>query len=278
MDPALRRSGRLDRHIAIRLPDLEALALILREHLGDDLEGEDLAGMALLALGSTGADIERSVRGARRAARISSRPMTPADLLAEIGGREERSEGALRLAAVHEAGHVVAAVEFGFPVAGVNLRPDAIRGGAVSLGVGSGHLTAADVHTRLTFLLAGRAAEEVVLDRISSGAGGGSGSDLARATALATVALCQLGLDDGHGLVWTAMPDILELRATLAADRRLAALVRRRLADAYATARALMVKRAGAVEGVARALLEAGALGGDKVRAIVRTHGAGAPL
>lgn len=64
LDPALVRSGRLDHHIRIRLPDRTALARILREHLGTDLPGEDLSGAALLASGSSGADCERLVRGA----------------------------------------------------------------------------------------------------------------------------------------------------------------------------------------------------------------------
>ena len=69
LDPALVRSGRLDRHIRIGLPDRVALADILREQLGGDLSGVDLSGVVLLATGATGADCERFVRGARRRAR-----------------------------------------------------------------------------------------------------------------------------------------------------------------------------------------------------------------
>jgi cell division protease FtsH len=65
LDPALVRSGRLDRHIRIRMPDRAALAAILREHLGDDLTGADLSGAATAAVGITGADCEQIVRGAR---------------------------------------------------------------------------------------------------------------------------------------------------------------------------------------------------------------------
>ena len=107
LDPALVRSGRLDRHIRIRPPTRDALALILREHLGTDLAGADLATPALRALGSSGADCERFVRGARRRARTASRTMLLDDLISEISG-EEADEASRYLAAVHEAGHALA--------------------------------------------------------------------------------------------------------------------------------------------------------------------------
>jgi cell division protease FtsH len=69
LDPALVRSGRLDRHIRISLPDQAALARILREHLGKDFGGESLQEAALAAAGASGADCEPFVRGARRRAR-----------------------------------------------------------------------------------------------------------------------------------------------------------------------------------------------------------------
>jgi SpoVK/Ycf46/Vps4 family AAA+-type ATPase len=110
VDAAIRRSGRLDREIRIRLPDAEALALILRGYLGEDLAGEDLHPVAIRAIGGTGADCERWVRGARRRARHAGRPMAAEDLLAEIRGEPDSRrtvEFGTRVA-VHEAGHVIA--------------------------------------------------------------------------------------------------------------------------------------------------------------------------
>lgn len=68
LDPALLRSGRLDRHVRIGLPDQAALVRILREHLGPDLENADISQAALFGAGSSGADCERSseVPGAER--------------------------------------------------------------------------------------------------------------------------------------------------------------------------------------------------------------------
>ncbi|MBL6082511.1 ATP-binding protein [Belnapia sp. T18] len=64
VDPAITRSGRLDRITAVLLPDQRALAATFRVHFGEDLAGVDLTRAALLALGGTGADCERWARGA----------------------------------------------------------------------------------------------------------------------------------------------------------------------------------------------------------------------
>ena len=108
LDPALVRSGRLDRHIRIDLPDCGALEQILREHLGEALPAMNLRAAAVAAVGATGADCERMVRGARRLAREAGRPMIIDDLMEEILGTDTRSEAELRRIAVHEAGHAVA--------------------------------------------------------------------------------------------------------------------------------------------------------------------------
>jgi cell division protease FtsH len=66
LDPALVRSGRLDRRIEIPLPDVPSLVGIFRTHLGADLASANLRDAALVARGGTGADVERFVREARR--------------------------------------------------------------------------------------------------------------------------------------------------------------------------------------------------------------------
>ena len=121
LDPALTRSGRLDRHVRIGLPDMGALEHILRVHLRDELADTDLQAVALLALGSTGADVERFVRGARRRARDAGRPMELVDMQAEIGGNDDRTPAEIRISAVHEAGHAIAAVELGIPITSVSI-------------------------------------------------------------------------------------------------------------------------------------------------------------
>lgn len=273
LDPALVRSGRLDRHIRIQLPDCGALVRILGEHLGAELADEDLSGAALAAFGASGADCERLVRGARRRAREAGRAMVLADLLGEIDGVDDRNEAERWLSAVHEAGHAVANCELrpGMLLA-VTIRAVGRSGGStMSTGLGP-YLSSADLHRFLVDMLCGRAAEQVVIGQPSSGAGGGAESDLARATGVATTAAVSYGLDETIGLVWSGVPDPLNLREMLMNHPILASRVRSVLDDAYADALALMRRRRAAVEALARVLVERQALDGSEAAAIVADH------
>ena len=89
-------------------------------------------------------------------------------------------------------------------------------------------------------LLAGRAAEEIVLGQPSSGAGGNGGSDLAQATRLAATASTALGLDDAAGLVWSGTLDEVTLTERMAGDPVLVTGVCRLLNGAYTDALTLV--------------------------------------
>ena len=270
LDPALVRSGRLDRHIRFHLPDRGALALILREHIGSDLPDADLSGAALAAAGSSGADCERVVRGARRRARDAGRDLLLSDLLDEIGGEDGRSSADRRLVAIHEAGHAVAiCVLAPGSLEAVSLRPSHGVGGATSAVRSFAYVSAADVRRTLIIRLAGRAAEEVILGQPSSGAGGSADSDLAVATGLSTSAATSLGLDDAAGLIWLGAPDLASLPGFLAINPMLAARVRSVIAEAYTDSLALVRYRAAAVEGLAAELLRRQVLDGAKAAAVV---------
>ncbi len=91
LDPALVRPGRLDRIVPVGLPDFEGRAAILRVHLGGDLRGADLWQVARIAEGMSGAELEKTVREARRAARAAERGLLVGDLVvavAEASGAE----------------------------------------------------------------------------------------------------------------------------------------------------------------------------------------------
>lgn len=272
LDPALLRSGRLDRHIRIRLPDRVALARILREHLGADLANEDLSMAAMAVTGTTGADCERLVRGARRRARAAGRDIVLADLLDEIGGIDERSPKDLWITAIHEAGHVVAVHALGIrEIEMVSLHDTAERSGGVVTGANTSiYMRMTDVCDQLVLLLAGRAAEHEVFGEPSSGAGGRLGSDLAQATALAATADAAFGFDEDGGLVWRGVPDAHKLPDTFAADSELAGRVRQRLAEAYDDARTLIRRRLPAVHALAKELVARRVIDGPEAHDIVR--------
>jgi len=198
------------------------------------------------------------------------------DLLAEIGGRDDRTPHELYLSAVHEAGHAVAAVEIGIGVRGVTIRATDTTGGGFSRGRASYFMTEHDIHDELVCLLAGRAAEQVVLGEASCGAGGGADSDLAVATWLAARGVSECGFDGHRGLLWQPISERrTDLGDALSRDAVLAEMVRQRLVDAYSDACALLLRRRTAVDAVATALLERTALDGGEIARIVEDDGRG---
>ena len=161
IDPAILRTGRLDRHVRIGLPDAGEIAGILRLHLGDALPGVELAAVAVRLPGASGADVEGVVRRARGTARRAGRSLAPGDLDAAV--RELRPplpEQVRHRVAVHEAGHLLAAAASG--IAGCLSAAIGSDGGIASIALGPESTIATEdrLDGRLTVLLAGRAAEE----------------------------------------------------------------------------------------------------------------------
>lgn len=273
LDPALTRSGRLDRHIRLGLPDPASLELILREHLGPDLTGVSLGKAALIAVGTSGADCERFVRGARRRAREAGRALLPQDLVEEIGGFDGWSTKQLMVAAAHEAGHTVAlaALRPG-ALKAVSLRQSGSTGGSIMSRKSPVFLFSEEVHARMIIALAGRAGEEVVLQALSSASGGGPDSDLAQATLIAATATCALGFDVVVGQVWSASPTAADLSRTLVEHPECAAQVGLTVEHAYEDALDVLKEHQDAFEAVAHVLLSERAMSGAEVAEIMARH------
>ncbi|RWL85662.1 MAG: AAA family ATPase [Mesorhizobium sp.] len=270
IDPAVKRAGRLDREIAIEKPDVKTLARIFRHHLGGQLPNVDLMPAAIAARGATGADVEAYVRRARGAARRGRRPLKLDDLLAEVRAkREPPSEEARRLLAVHEAGHAVAATVLGcVEVLGVSIGD---RSGLTEIARIDGNTSLKHCHDILIMLLAGRAAEELVLGSPSAGAGGMPGSDLARATELAKDVELRFGLGE-LGPVF--LPDGLHEPLTLVPG--LLGAVKKRLDGALTDARGLLEENWAALDAVADALDRSGYLSAAEISDLVATSDGGA--
>ena len=113
LDPALVRSGRVDRRFDIGMPDEAALSTIIRYHV-PEASPDDIAPIATALAGTvSGADIARIAREAKRSARRQKREVTGAEILAAALPAETRPRDVLWRTAVHEAGHAV-----GYLVAG----------------------------------------------------------------------------------------------------------------------------------------------------------------
>jgi ATP-dependent Zn protease len=271
-DPAILRSGRLNRVIHIGMPGPADLEKMFRVRLRGDLADTDLTEVALLALGSTGADVERLVKDARRFARHEERSLVLDDLLRAIMGPRDRPPHLLRRSAAHEAGHLVADVlHFGPEDVYAVLRDQTDSSGAVWRMRGHrGAGTEEELSKMLQVLLAGRAAEQLLFGAPGQGSAGARNSDLAGATRIAAAMVGSLGYAGPHALVYLA--PMREPEPVLNTGyMRLA--VHRLLAKKYGAATALLSRHRAALEQITERLLEVRRVDGFEAQSIIETCG-----
>ncbi len=210
LDPALLRPGRFDRQVVVPTPDVKGRLAILKVHtkrtpLAKDV---DLEVIARGTPGFSGAALENLVNeAALQAARLNQDHVTMGDFeMAKdkvLMGKERRSlilsDDEKRVTAYHEGGHALIAklLPGTDPVHKVTIIP---RGRALGVTM---QLPEADRHSyskdylsnNLMVLLAGRVAEEIVFDTITTGAG----NDIERATNMARKMVCEWGMSDVIG-------------------------------------------------------------------------------
>ena len=250
VDPAMLRPGRLDRHITLPMPDVDALAVMLLQHLGEDAQVDDegLHRAARACRGMSPAQVEQVCREARGVARrIYKRRVCPDDVADILAAHRLQAlhhplaQGAERRIAVHEAGHVVATLAHGSPsqrLAHVDL--DA----RLTYGTQSEVMTRDDVERRLVINLSGLAAEAEVYGDHSNG----GGDDLGQATRLA----CDAQAVWGMGRLGILSPPPGQAWREPAVRDGVAAMLR----EAHDVARALMRRHRAGLLRVADALQE----------------------
>ncbi len=268
IDAALKRPGRFDQHLTLGAPVPEQIPQAFRWHLGDDLADEDLIPVLAAAIGMSGAEIARSVRSARATARAAGRVLSLDDLVAAIAETHPPLTPALRYRiAVHEAGHAVVTHATG------RGRPRLLalhaKGGWADSGPKIPLIDRADIETELAVLLAGRAAETLILGAPGSGSGGPAASDLARATILAAGIEISFGL--GKKTLWRAAPQ--DALAQLNRDPALRHRVQAHLNRAEAKALRILRGRQDHLERVASALADRSLLTGTELDALLQGAG-----
>lgn len=283
IDPALRRAGRLDRTVLIDLPSRTDLAAIWRHFLGpSNLSAIEVDTLAALSVGSTGADVERHMREAQaRARRRGEAAIGLAELhrivlgTPEPGDRTALPPAVCRAVAAHEAGHALLHIH-AFGLDSVHCLSILPRGGGVlgmvAAAVQEECMTAAQMSAQLSVLLGGRAGEAIMFGEagVSTGAGNGPASDLARATQLALS--METGYGFGHGLTWTGVIEDHEVAAQrLLLDGQLRQRVEARLAAAYCEAQATIADQRAAFDSLVATLLEEGELDGPHIRRLLRS-------
>ena len=213
LDPALLRPGRFDRQIVIDAPDAKGRKAVLEVHshdkpFADDVDFEKIAARTP---GFTGADLANAVNeAALLAARAGQEKIGQAQLEEAIerviAGPERRSrrisDEERKRVAIHEAGHALVAAlsKHADPVRKISIVPrgHAALGYTMQTPEEDRYLTTKDhLLDQLKTLMAGRAAELLVFNELSTGAG----NDLQRATAIARSMICRFGMSEALGPV-----------------------------------------------------------------------------
>ncbi len=212
LDPALLRSGRFDRRVAIDAPDLNGRRAILSlyaEHkpLAEDV---DLDVVARQTPGFTGADLanllnEAAILAARnKKAAIGSHELEEASLRV-MAGPEKRSRMITpeekAIIAYHEVGHalVMKSIAKSDPVHKVSVvsRGQAL-GLTIQLPLKHRYLTSKpELNARMAAALGGRAAEEIIFGDVTTGAK----QDIEQATSIARQMVCEFGMSERLGMV-----------------------------------------------------------------------------
>jgi hypothetical protein len=271
VDPALMRSGRLDRKIEIGLPDAAALAGIFGLYLGKAISKADLKRAGTRAVGHTGADVEMWVRAANARARREGRPLSIDDLFDEIGeGKPSPPSWLRRSGAIHEVGHLAGALVEEI------CEPQALFLGHDGGGMARMRPDHALMQTRkglekyITALLCGRAAEEIILGRdlVTIGSGGNAvSSDLGVATSVAL----NLETKFGMGAIGVArFPD--STTEALALDPVVNKSVRQRLDRCFARAIAIIETNRRSITAIAAVLGRLGHLDRDAIIKLLDIH------
>lgn len=247
IDPAVIRAGRFDKHIRVNPPDRGGVRTFLSSALAGTTTEDHFDRLAEQLMGRTGAELTALVRDARTRARAEGKPFSAEHVQAAADAvQPPMTADLLWRVCVHEAGHVVAGHVFGLPAA-TSARVAPTGGEVIRPGLPS-H-TRESIRAYQCAVLAGRAAEEVLLGDISSGGGTGATSDLAQATRLAMEAECVLGF--GPTLTWVPLETPYSLLPEAMRQR-----IEASLQGAQTEARAAMDRHRTAVERVAGVLSE----------------------
>lgn len=217
-----------------------------------------LQHFARLAIGATGADIERAVRAARGAARREQRSMVVADLEAALkAGQPQLSGPFRRRIAAHEAGHAVVAVILDLGDV-ISVTIDGVHGGTTVVRPNPNRDQDEQwLSDQLVFTMAGRAAEMEIIGSVGGGSGAGAASDLEHATHIAADMEGRLGFGAVNPLLYLG-GDAIRIR--LLQDREFAARVHSRIEAAEARAVTLVRECRSEVELMADRLVMSGTL------------------
>src|SRR5690606_28801955 len=290
LDPALLRPGRFDRRILVDRPDVKGREAILRIHVKSVklADSVDLSVIAARTGGFAGADLanlvnEAALLAARRDKTAVDRSDFEEAIDRVVDGLEKRralNPRVRRVIAVHELGHAIVATDMPSldPVHKVSIvgRGFGALGYTMQLPTEDRYLrTRAELQQELAVLLAGRTAERLVFDEITTGAQ----NDLMRATDVARAMVTEYGMSDAVGPInheGRQRPGFLDIdigpeRGVYAEDtaRLIDAEVKRLVTEAEAAARHILESRRELLDRLTDLLLDKEVIEGDELRVLM---------
>ena len=213
LDPALLRPGRFDRRIIVDRPDLKGRVDILKVHSKNVKMDEtvDLDAIALATSGAVGSDLANMINEAAiLAVKNGRKAVSQKDLFESVEvvlvGKEKKdrimSKEERRIVSYHEVGHalVSALQKDAEPVQKITIVPRTMGalGYVMQVPEEEKYLnTKKEIDAMLVGLLAGRAAEEIVFDTVTTGAA----NDIEKATRVARAMVTQYGMSEKFGLM-----------------------------------------------------------------------------
>ena len=217
LDQALLRPGRFDRRVPVELPDLQGREAILKVHAKDVKMSDkvNFHAIALATSGTSGAELANIINeGALLAVKEGRKVVEQKDLEEAIetvlAGYQRKgaviSPQEKRVISYHEIGHALVAAKqkSSAPVHKITIIPRTSGALGYTMQVDEDEhylMTREEIFNKITTLTAGRAAEELIFNQITSGAS----NDIEQATKLARTMITRLGMSDEFGMTALAV-------------------------------------------------------------------------
>jgi len=288
LDKALLRPGRFDRRIIVERPDLRGRIDVLKVHAKNVCMDEtvDFKEIALATSGAVGSDLANIINeAALMAVRNGRSAVSQADLFESvevvIAGKAKKdrvlSAEERKIVSYHEVGHaLVAALQKNTePVQKITIIPRTMGALGYVMQVPEEEkylMSEKQIREELVTMLAGRAAESIVFDSVTTGAS----NDIEQATKLARAMITQYGMSEKFGLIGltTVEDQYLGGRATLNCGEATAAEIDQEvmkiLKDAYDKALALLADNRDCLDKIAAFLIERETITGKEFMKIFR--------
>lgn len=288
LDPALLRPGRFDRRIIVDKPDLKGRVEILKVHSKDVKMDEtvDLEAIALATSGAVGSDLANMINEAAiNAVKHGRQVVSQKDLFEAVEvvlvGKEKKdrimSNEERRIVSYHEVGHalVSALQKDAEPVQKITIVPRTM--GALGYVMQTPEEekflnTKKELEAMLVGALAGRAAEEIVFDTVTTGAS----NDIEQATKIARAMITQYGMSEKFGLIGleSVQHRYLDGRAVMNCGEATAAEIDKEVMEmlkkAYDEAKSLLTENRETLDKIAAFLIEKETITGKEFMKIFR--------